>query len=181
MNFWGRLSANVAYSGSRTFTNTYAATGTAQINVSKELEGRALEDGQFSFTLRNRFGMPIQTVRNDARGNVIFDEITYNLSQVGTHTYTITERNDGAAGYTYDSKTITATVEVTDNGDGTLSTDITYSPDGVFRNTYTAEGTAAISVSKELTGETLQANQFSFVLSDATRSSWNKYIYNNRS
>ena len=169
-NFMGRLLTNVRYSGNRTFTNTYtyAAEGTAQIEVTKQLTGKTLQANQFSFILSDESGAEIETVKNDAQGKVSFSEISYDQTQIGTHTYTITEVNDGASGYTYATTPITATVEVTDNGDRTLNTNITYSPNGVFTNAYTASGTATISASKELTGGTLQANQFSFVLTDET-------------
>ncbi len=44
-------------------------------------------------------------------------------------------------------------MKVTDNGDGTLDTEITYDPEGAtITNTYEAEGEATIKVSKKLEG-----------------------------
>ena len=145
-----------------------SATGTAQISVSKELTGATLQANQFSFVLKDETGTEVETVKNDANGNVNFSTITFNQNQVGTHTYTITEVNEGLQGYTYDSKTITATVEVTDNNDGTLSTNVSYSPNAVFNNSYAlnARTTATIEMTKALTGGRLQNGQFTFELKD---------------
>ena len=116
------------------------------------------------------YGTPYtETVTNDAQGNIIFTAISYDQATIGTHTYSITETNAGASGYTYDGMTVTVTVEVTDNGDGTLSATVGYSDDKEFNNTYEATGTATnIAVSKALTGRTLADGQFEFVLTETT-------------
>ena len=44
--------------------------------------------------------------------NVVFDALTYDQSDIGkTYTYTLKETNEGKAGYTYDSKIYTITVD----------------------------------------------------------------------
>ncbi len=53
-------------------------------------------------------------------GNVKFDELGFD--KVGTYTYTIKEvkASQTENGITYDTKTVTATVTVTDDGKGKL-------------------------------------------------------------
>ena len=72
-----------------------------------------------------------------------------------TFTYTISEVNDGKAGYEYDGHDETVKVTVTDEGDGKLSVVTTYDEDGaVFNNSYTVSGETGDSVkaTKKLTG-----------------------------
>ena len=166
----GTLSTTVSYSDDKEFNNIYEATGTAEnIAVSKVLTGRSLADGQFEFVITEDGGTYTETVTNDANGNVNFADISYNQDQIGTHTYSIVETNAGASGYTYDGMTVTVTIEVTDNGDGTLSTTVTYSDDTEFNNVYEATGTAdEIAVTKVLTGKDLSDGQFEFVLTETT-------------
>ena len=73
----GTLVAKVAYDGETTFKNTYEASGEAEISVKKELTGRSLEEGQFTFELVDENGSVIQTKTNNASGAVQFDAIEY--------------------------------------------------------------------------------------------------------
>ncbi|HEM5068246.1 TPA: LPXTG cell wall anchor domain-containing protein, partial [Streptococcus suis] len=68
-------------------------------------------------------------------------------------------------GVTYDGKTITATVTVTDNGLGELSAAVSYSDETPFNNTYAVSATRAeLAVKKTLTGRELKEDEFEFVL-----------------
>ena len=103
-------------------------TGSAKIGAKKVLEGGAFKNGQFSFELKDGDGKVLQTVTNDADGNVIFD-VKYN--KAGTYTYTISEvEPEGAVGHvkdhiTYDETKHKVTVKVT-NGTDKLETKVTY-------------------------------------------------------
>ena len=66
------------YGFNRTFNNTYRAQGTAQISVSKELEGLELQPDQFSFVLKDEDGNEIETVTNDADGNA-YSQVLINI------------------------------------------------------------------------------------------------------
>lgn len=102
-------------------------TGSAKISAKKELEGGAFKAGQFSFALKDGDKV-LQTVTNDADGNVSFD-VEYN--KAGTYTYTISEVvPDGAENnvkdhITYDATPRNVKVVVT-NGKGKLETTVTY-------------------------------------------------------
>ena len=154
----GTLGTTVTYSPENaTITNTYVAEGEAVIEVTKELSGAAWPAGKtLTFTLSGEGGaLPeTKTVELTAAGKATFGAITYNESDIGkTYTYTISEDGFGA-GWT-GSGSITARVAVTDNGDGTLATEVTYTPDtATITNTYNAEGEASIVVTKKLVGTT---------------------------
>lgn len=121
------------------FTNKYHAMPTqVSIGAIKVLEGRELKKDEFSFKL---VGEGIEsTVTNDADGKISFDKFEY--SEPGTHVYTISEVKGDEAGMTYDKSVFTATVNVVDDGEGSLKASVTYtkgdkSVEGiVFNNAY---------------------------------------------
>ncbi|MGU8025309.1 Spy0128 family protein, partial [Streptococcus suis] len=162
----GELSAAVSYSDETPFNNTYAVSATrAELAVKKTLTGRELKEDEFEFVLKNEANDEVATAKNDKDGNVKFKELTFD--KAGTYTYTISEKNGGTTdkGVTYDGKTITATVTVTDNGSGELSAAVSYSDETPFNNTYAVSGTRAeLAVKKTLTGRELKEDEFEFVL-----------------
>ncbi len=102
--------------------------GSATIRAKKVLEGGTLKKGQFSFALKDGDGRVLQTVTNDAEGNVSFN-VDYNKAD--TYTYTISEvEPEGAVGHvkdhiTYDTTPRNVTVTVT-NGTDQLNAVVTY-------------------------------------------------------
>ena len=69
-----------------------------------------------------------------------FDEISYDQGDVGkTFEYIIKEVTETKAGYTYDGHSETVKVTVTDKGDGTLDTVVTYDADGAVFTNYTID------------------------------------------
>lgn len=103
-------------------------TGKAVINAKKALEGGTFKEGQFSFALKDGDDRVLQTVTNDAKGNVSFD-VDYN--KAGTYTYTISEvvpegaENNVKDHIAYDTSKHELKVVVT-NGEGKLNTEVTY-------------------------------------------------------
>ena len=166
----GNLSAAVAYENDdKTFENTYAAEKTsAPIEVTKALSGRTLKADEFEFVLKNDAdGSEVQKVKNTADGKVAFAPIEY--TKAGTYKYTIVETNAGQTidGVTYDSLEVKVTVEVTDDGEGNLTANVTYPADKEFNNSYGASKTpATLAVKKTLTGRELKADEFEFTLTD---------------
>lgn len=120
-----------------TFTNTYEAKPTAVvIHASKKLVDKKLEDGQFTFELRDENDKLVgKAKKNNADGQVVFDEITYD--KAGTYKYTVSEVNDKQDRILYDDKKYSVEVKVTDNGKGSYVAEVSY-PDGApsFVNTY---------------------------------------------
>lgn len=115
-------------------------TGSAVIKAKKVLEGGTFKAGQFSFELKDAEGRVLQTVTNDAGGNVSFN-VDYNKAD--TYTYTISEVvPDGAENnvkdhITYDTVGHNVTVNVTiDNKSEQLDTVVTYGDDSQVPPTF---------------------------------------------
>ena len=136
------LKATVVYPESKVFANTYSAPSPAkaQISASKILEGRALKDGEFSFTLLDEAGKVLQTKQNAADGSVAFDEISYSQEDAGkTFHYTIKEviPTSQEKGMTYDHASIEVTVTVTKDGaSNTINATVAYGEKKSFINTF---------------------------------------------
>lgn len=104
--------------------------GSATIRAKKVLEGGTFKKGQFSFALKDSDGRVLQTVTNDAKGNVSFN-VDYN--KAGEYRYTISEViPEGAEKnvkdhIAYDTVGHDVTVNVTiDNKSEQLDTVVTY-------------------------------------------------------
>lgn len=113
--------------------------GSATIQAKKVLEGGTFKKGQFSFTLKDGDDRMLQTVTNDAEGNVSFN-VDYNKAD--TYTYTISEvvpegaENNVKDHIAYDTTVHDVTVNVTiDNEHEQLDTVVTY--DGASRESPT--------------------------------------------
>lgn len=126
------------------FTNSYAPAATSvTLGASKVLNGKSLEDGEFSFTLEGEDGTQL-TAGNDANGMVVFPAIQY--SETGTYQYTLSEVKGSETGVTYDEAAYAVTVAVEDDGEGSLVATVSYEGGKapVFNNTYQEpEGPAA--------------------------------------
>lgn len=131
-NTEGKLKADAPADAS--FTNQIiAAPVDASITLNKTLEGEPAAAGEFTFELMQD-GTVIQTVQNGADGTIAFDPITY--TKGGTYTYTIKEVDGKTAGIVYDTRTISASVDVTfDPSIRGLRANIK-TDDDTFRNTY---------------------------------------------
>ncbi|MGT2896072.1 Spy0128 family protein [Streptococcus entericus] len=125
-----------------TFNNSYTATpAKATIQVAKSLTGRELMADEFSFTLTDESGKEIETVTNDGDGNVTFGELTFD--KVGKYTYKVKEVKGTDSEITYDSKELTITITVTDNGQGQLVAVVDYPAEKQFVNEYVTTTTTA--------------------------------------
>ena len=151
----GRYAAEATYANGgdeAVFTNTYAATGVANLQAKKTLNGTAPAAGMFGFTLTGTDGTS-RTATNDAAGDVNFGGITYDAAtlafnerdeaghRVADITYTIQENvpadatlviggKKASGGMLYDAAAHTVSVRVTDTGEGTLA--VTYNGDTTF-------------------------------------------------
>ena len=185
------------------FTNTYdpadaTLTGDDAIHGTKTLTGRDMKDGEtfyFQLTATNDNAQSVlpnaQTVEvtslTDGSANFDFGEMSF--SKVGKYTFTVNEVADqngtettDVSGMTYDSNVCTVTVNVTDNHDGTLKADVTYSNSAhssvtdkaQFNNTYKAsmnygaEGAGGIVVTKTLNDRSEANNTFLFTIKGET-------------
>ena len=152
-----------------TFTNTYNVTpeestptgdGEGCVTITKTLDGRSLNEGEFTFQM------------TDAEGNVELSGIIF--EKPGTYSYTIREVDNGLGGVTYDTSVYTATATVTDDQDGTLSVAWEVKAAGgealdavTFANSYKAAPTSvSLGAAKRLDGRALKDGEFTFELKD---------------
>ncbi|MBQ7836747.1 MAG: hypothetical protein IJ389_05780 [Clostridia bacterium] len=163
------------------FENKYVPTPVeVTLEGTKNLTGRDLEADEFTFELYEanenfaELGGAIDTKTNGANGKFTFDALTYTAK--GTYRYLVKEVKGTLGGVKYDTTVYCVTVEVTDDGKGTLTATKTITVlDGgenasaiVFNNEYTAKSTSeALSAVKTLTGRGLKAGEFTFELYDA--------------
>ncbi|CDD43797.1 rhs family protein [Collinsella sp. CAG:398] len=174
------VASNPAQGALFTFTNTYSVepeesspTGKGGITITKNLAGRNLNEGEFTFELVDQSGATVATGTNEANGNVELGTVKF--TEPGRFTYTIREAKGSLGGVGYDAAEYKATAEVKDNGDGTLA--VTWSFDTAagdpasaieFNNTYTATPTSVLlGGTKVLDGRALAEGEFTFVLNDA--------------
>ena len=135
------------------------------IEVTKKLEGKALEKDAFSFQLLDDKGNVLQTVKNDENGKVKFEAIKY--KEAGTFKYTIKEVNDNKPGYTYDANVLKATVTVEDVLGEKLASVKFEDSKKEFTNTYAAKkATLQLEAKKVLNGKALEAGKFEFELKE---------------
>ena len=172
----GHLNATVTYDGAAevpqidNYYETKAAK--AQLEANKTLNGRAIKNGEFTFTLtatndEARAVLPEteETVNNGTK--VVFSELTF--AEEGIYTFEIGEvvgkEEDGVV---YDTAKHTATVDVTDNGNGQLVANVSYDDAKesiTFINDYSSEGiSTTIAGTKELVGRVLTTGEFAFNL-----------------
>ncbi len=142
-NLEGKLEAAVFVNdiadGEIVFNNRYeAADAEIVISGTKVIEGKSLEDKEFTFKLyeatvdadgKHTVGEEIDTTQNAANGEFRFKTIT--IAEEGTYYYVI--REDAAEqkeGIVYDAAEYLAKVVVTDALDGTMDVKVTYTVDG---------------------------------------------------
>jgi pilin isopeptide linkage protein len=131
------------------FTNEYKASGSATLEGTKILEsastGKAstMYKGEFNFVVKEG-DTKVATGTNEVDGSITFTDITYDASDIGVHTYIISEKNEGKPFITYTENTVKVQVTVTDAGDGKLATDVQYiygplddNGHALFKNIYT--------------------------------------------
>ena len=206
----GVLTANVTEKGNGRFTNTYRTelnyTAAGGLKLSKSLYGRPMTEGQFTFTVTpadepsaialglhegaNVYKSPATAEATVGLIDILAGhEVKFTQADAGkTFKYTVVEENDHQPGYTYDDAERTVTIEIADDGAGTLTATTTVSgdPEGThtmvhksgenkvesalvpFHNSYSATtntpgGEAAqVVATKTLTGRPMADGEFYF-------------------
>lgn len=165
-----------------TFENTYSVTPTdadLDFDLSKAINGREWTDGdEFSFTITAPDGAPlpdpatVTVSKHDAKDGIAaikFGKIRYTAA--GTYKYEIRENAGSTVGMTYDAHVATAEVTVTENGDGSLTANVTKKENGRFTNTYRTElnytAAGGLWLSKYLDGRPMTEGQFTFTVTPA--------------
>ncbi len=169
-----------------TFENAYSVTPLdieLDFGLSKAIDGRDWTDAdKFSFTITAPEGTPlpdpatVTVSKKDAEDGIAaikFGKIHYTAA--GTYKYEIRENAGSAAGMTYDAHVATAEVTVTENGDGTLTANVTKKESGRFTNTYRTElnytAAGGLKLSKSLYGRPMTEGQFTFTVTPADEAS----------
>ena len=164
------------------FTNTYSVTPTdadLDFGLSKAIDGREWTDGdEFSFTITAPDGTPlpnpatVTVSKHDAKDGIAaikFGKIRYTAA--GTYKYEIRENAGSTVGMTYDAHVATAEVTVTEDGDGTLTANVTKKENGRFTNSYSTElnytAAGGLWLSKYLDGRPMTEGQFTFTVTPA--------------
>lgn len=157
------------------FANAYAAStdnpgGTAaQVTATKELTGRPLSAGEFTFAVKYATGGDdLRTAKNAADGTVTFDDLHYTTEMLEglvkdgnasknsdksitswTVSYLAYEKTDGLAGQgiTAQTQPIPFTVTVVDNGDGSLTATANLGKGLKFENTYSTGDPVQVGLS----------------------------------
>ncbi len=196
----GKLKAVSATDGSKTFTNAYTASTQYQgmMQIGKTLTGRSMNPGEFGFIIEPKDGAPMpgnaaQATTANPFSAVSGQELVWPINTTllaglrftqddagKTYEYTIREQmpegvaadNPEKNGVTYDFTEHTASIEVIDNGDGTLSTqtwidDDTANTVARFKNTYKVHTPAVseIGFAKTISGRDWQEGEsFAFEL-----------------
>lgn len=165
-----------------TFKNTYSVTpldAGLDFDLSKVISGREWTDGdEFSFTITAPDGAPlpdpatVTVSKHDAKDGIAaikFGKIRYTAT--GTYKYEIRENAGSTVGMTYDAHVATAEVTVTENGDGSLTANVTKKENGRFTNTYRTElnytAAGGLWLSKYLDGRPMTEGQFTFTVTPA--------------
>lgn len=173
------------------FANTYTTpTGASQVfggtkTLTENGTEKAITPGQFKFTAEEEkdnpakiIGLPEGEMLVGADGTFALG--TLNFTKVGTYKFTVSEVNDGAAGYTYDDKvvTVTVTVELNTKTNELEVKSVTYEKagkqaDGIaFVNTYATPDAAVQTFvgTKTLTeggkDKVIKAGQFKFAIKE---------------
>lgn len=163
-----------------TFSNTYNpknATVNLDAAIRKNLQGRDLQAGEFTFAVfengqashTSTTGAKL-TGTNAADGSVDFNGVL-SFDKIGTYQYDIVEITGNLGGVDYSTRIYDLVVEVTDNGSGQLSANW-YFEDATgqtvtFTNTYSAaETTYTVKGNKTLTGRALINDEFTFTMTE---------------
>ena len=130
------LKTEVVYPESKVFHNLFTPNATsAEFSLKKNLSGRDLKDGEFTFTLFDSEGKAVKTVSNDANGNILFNGLIF--SKEGRYTYKVVENKNNAEGITYDETARTVTIDVKlDKERGVLTSVVELPENKVFNNSY---------------------------------------------
>lgn len=164
------------------FKNTYSVTpldAELDFGLSKAIDGRDWTDGdEFSFTITAPEDAPlpdpatVTVSKKDAKDGIAaikFGKIHY--AAAGTYKYEIRENAGSTVGMTYDAHVATAEVTVTENGDGSLTANVTKKENGRFTNTYRTElnytAAGGLWLSKYLDGRPMTEGQFTFTVTPA--------------
>ena len=150
------------------FTNIYHyAPAYAEIGAVKELSGYVLREGKFRFVLHNNKGEFVADALNKADGTVSFGKLKFTVP--GNYTLIMTENRSWLFDkhVTYDTSELKALVNVSDDGTGDLTAELSYPNGNIFRNDFSmTPDEGIIKAHVTLYGMELTKGMFTFGLYD---------------
>ena len=159
------------------FVNRKYEPVTIDLEASKKLTGRSLEEGEFEFVLSevetdsegNEQKTEIMTAVNTEEGSIRFEDLQYDVP--GEYTYEITEKEGTLGGVDYDDTVyeVTVTVVEKENADGEwiLEAAAEYPEGGItYENVYKAKGSLHLKANKTLKNRTLTDDKYTFEVLD---------------
>ena len=137
----------------------------------KSIEGRDWREGEsFDFELSgDGIDTPETIAVTEENPTAKFEKIKYDQTDAGkTYVYTIKETTDLTGMSIENSGDITVTVKLTDDGEGGIVPEVSYSKeDKTIKNTYSASGKTTLSVEKKLEGRDWKDGEsYEFALKD---------------
>ncbi len=158
------------------FENVYAPEA-AELPIDfigKNLSGRDMTEGEFSFTVYNVDTGTVYTIGTNTAASAgqtaaVSFEKKLSFDKVGEYHFSVQEDENGKPGITFDKEIYHFTVVVSDSGSGhltaVLTVDDSYNNTITFANSYDAQDIPyAFTGTKELTGKVLTANAFGFYI-----------------
>ena len=116
-------------------TNSILSGVKKDLTFKKELEGRELVEGEFTFNLLDENGKVLQTAKNAADGTITFKDVEF--EKAGTYKFTVVEVSGDDKQITYDQSVKNVSIEVKQEDKEYVAT-VTYDADTTFKNKYTA-------------------------------------------
>ena len=144
----------------------------------KKVSGEGFKEAEFAFSIAAVGDAPAPTkttatVKAAKEGNFEIDFGTIKFEEKGTYEYTITETSALAKGWTCETKSGKAVIEVTDNGEGQLKAEVkgvtienSYKADPVEVDTDEPSGDASGDAvgTKKVSGEGFKSTDFAFTI-----------------
>ena len=140
----GILKADVNYLNKTKFTNTFSRDSGRPVDADFKfnviLSGAQLSKGMFEFELRDRKGNTYKA-KNEANGDIKF-RVNFSNMDIGTHEFKAKQIIPAKAiqYMNYDKKEKTVRVDVSDNGRGGITINVSYLSDNTFYNNYKTSG-----------------------------------------
>ena len=153
------------------FTNKYVGPGELTFQGTKKIDGRDMTgDDVFTFTVEETTestDRPFRAeVENEADGTIPYPTITYDMDDIGIHTYTVKETAENGKGITCaeNEYEVTVSVEFDPDSESLVVTPSDNYTALNFVNTYEAEGTVTFKAVKTMENDALKKGQFTFTV-----------------
>lgn len=171
-----RATLQYSFGGSKTFTADYPHPvfqitpnmALADVEMKKNLIGRNLKDGEFSFQLYDEKGAVSATATNSVNGDIRFTGLRFAIP--GTYKFTAKEVIPATQNptITYDTKEIPVVITVSVNADNDMTASVSFPSGNIFTNEYQPLAVdVTIDAVKQLKGDReLTAGMFEFYLVD---------------